>query len=150
MSEARDALPGDPLLDDAAFRRATGVRRATFAEMLALLTTAEQKRRRRGGRKPKLSVADRLLMALMYLREYRTYFHIAQTYRVSEPTCYRTCRWVEETLVRSRAFRLPGRKALLDSGTVFEVVAIDATETSVERPQKASGGSTPERRSATP
>ena len=137
-------------LDDAAFRRATGVARATFAEMLLVLTRAEQERRKRGGTKPKLSLPDRLLMALMYLREYRTYFHIAQTYRVSEPTCYRTCCWVEDTLVRSHAFRLPGRKALLDSGTVFEVVAIDATETPVERPQKDSGGSIPERRSATP
>ena len=69
---------------------------------------------------------------------------------MSEATCYRTCCWVEDTLVRSHTFRLPGRKALLDSGTVFEGVAIDATETPVERPQKDSGGSTWERRSATP
>ena len=136
-------------LDEARFRRATGVRRSTFTAMLTLLTAAEEERRRRGGAKPKLSVADRLLMALMYLREYRTYFHVAQTYRVSEATCYRTCCWVEQTLIRSASFRLPGRKTLLDSDAVFAVVAIDATETPVERPQKSNGGSIRERKSAT-
>lgn len=32
-----------------------------------------------GGREPKLCLPDRLLLTLMYWREYRTQFHICQT-----------------------------------------------------------------------
>lgn len=75
-------------------------------------------------------------MSLEYLREYRTYFHLSQSYQVSESTCYRTCRWVEEVLVQSTLFRLPGRKALLKSESAYEVILVDTTESPVERPQK--------------
>lgn len=123
-------------LGEAAFRRATGVKRATFDGMLKILRPAEQQRRKRGGPKPRLTLSDRLLMALMYLREYRTYFHVGQTYGVSEAACFRSCRWIEETLMHSGAYRLPGRKVLLASDVVFEAVLIDVTETPVERPKK--------------
>lgn len=79
---------------------------------------------------------DRLLMTLEYLREYRTYFHIATAYQISESACYRNIRWVEDTLVKHPDFALPGRKALLKSDVNYEVVLIDATETVIERPKK--------------
>src|SRR3954470_2311199 len=123
-------------LDEDGFRRATGVKRATFDGMLKILRPAERERRQNGGPKPKLPLSDRLLMALMDLREYRSYFHIGQTYGVSETACSRSCRWIEETLMRSGAYRLPGRKALLASDTVFETVVIVVTETPIERPKK--------------
>lgn len=123
-------------LRDDAFRRATGVKRATFEGMLTILRSADQQRRKKGGPKPRLTLSDRLLMALMYLREYRTYFHVGQTYGVSETACFRTCRWIEDTLMHSGAYRLPGRKVLLASDGVFETVVIDVTETPVERPKK--------------
>lgn len=56
---------------------------------------------------------DRLLMALEYMREYRTYFHVAASYGVSESSCYRNIRWIEDVLVKHPDFRLPGRKELL-------------------------------------
>ena len=31
----------------------------------------------------------------------------------SESACYRSCRWVEDTLIKSAQFSLPGKKALL-------------------------------------
>jgi len=42
---------------------------------------------------------DRLLMTLEYLREYRTYFHLGQSYGLSESACYRSCRlkWLAKT-----------------------------------------------------
>jgi Helix-turn-helix of DDE superfamily endonuclease len=60
------------------FRRLTGVRRDIFEHMVKILEEEAQLKRQRGGRKTKLCVADMLLMTLEYLREYRTYFHIAQ------------------------------------------------------------------------
>jgi len=75
-------------------------------------------------------------MALEYIREYRTYFHVSQSYGVSESTAYDTIKWIEETLVRHPTFALPGRKALLKSDIEYDVILIDATETPIERPKK--------------
>ena len=118
------------------FRRLIGVRPETFQEMVAILQGAEKKRMSRGGKPHRLKLEDRLLMALEYLREYRTYFHLGQSYGLSESACYRSCRWVEEVLIKSRVFSLPGKKALLKSDTEFEVILIDAAESPIERPKK--------------
>jgi hypothetical protein len=131
------------------FRRLTGVKKGTFEKMLKVLKEAEREKRWHGGRPPKLSLADRLLMTLMYWRENRTYFHIAQTYGLNEGVCWRIIRWVENALIQSGVFRLPGKKELLKDGVDFEVVLIDATETPVERPKKNSVEAIPEKRSGT-
>jgi len=132
-------------LKDSEFKRLTGVQRETFAEMLAVI----EKGLRNFGRPPKLSRADQLLMTLMYWREYRTEFHIAQSYGVCEATVCRTIRKVEDALVRSKKFRLPGKKVLQASDTVFEVVLVDVSEQPVERPKKAKIGITVAKRSIT-
>lgn len=137
------------ILEDEKFRRLTGLRRATFEKMLEILNEADKKKQAKGGRKPKLSLEDRLLMALEYIREYRTYFHVSQSYGVSESTCYETIKWIENTLIRHPDFALPGRKALLKSDVEYELVLLDATETPIERPKKDKGGSIQERRSVT-
>src|SRR5215217_2449060 len=120
-------------LKDTDFKRLTGVQRETFEEMLKVV----EKGLRDFGRPPKLSRADQLLMTLMYWREYRTEFHIAQSYGISEATVCRTIRKVEDTLVRSKNFRLPGKKALQPSDTIFEVILVDVSEQPVERQKEA-------------
>ena len=80
------------------FRRLTGVTRETFEKMVAILIEAQNKRYRRAGRQGGLTIEDKLLMALEYLREYRPYFHLGRSYGVSESACYRACRWVENVL----------------------------------------------------
>lgn len=89
-------------------------------------------------------------MALEYIREYRTYFHVSQSYGVSESTCYETIKWIENTLIKHPDFSLPGRKALLKSDMEYELVLIDATETPIERPQKNKSRFTQEKRNDTP
>ncbi len=79
---------------------------------------------------------DRLLMALEYLREYRTYFHVAKSYGISESTCYRNIKWIEDIVVNHPDFALPGKKALLKSENEYEVVLIDVAESPIERPKK--------------
>jgi Helix-turn-helix of DDE superfamily endonuclease len=133
-------------LNDADFKRLTGVQPETFEEMLAVV----QKGMRNFGRPPKLSRADQLLMTLMYWREYRTEFHIAQSYGISESTVCRTLRKVEDTLVRSKKFRLPGKKALQPSDTIFEIVLVDVSEQPIERPKKVKNGITAAKRSVIP
>jgi hypothetical protein len=121
------------------FRRLTGVQRETFEKMIQILKDAQNMRYKKSGRKGGLELEDKLLMALEYLREYRTYFHLGSSYGLSESACYRACRWVEDTLIKSGQFSLPGKKALLKSDVEYEIVLVDAAETPVERPKKKSG-----------
>ena len=118
------------------FRRVSGVKRFTFNKMIAILEEAEKAKKARGVKPDALPMEERLLMALEYLREYRTYFHVASSYGISGSSCYRNIKWIEDTLIKHPDFGLPGRKALLKSDMEYEVVLIDATETPIERPQK--------------
>ena len=131
-------------LNDGEFKRLTGVRRSTFEKMLEVV----EKGLREFGRPPKLSRADQLLMTLMYWREYRTEFHISQTYGVSEATVCRTIKKVEDVLIQSKQFHLPGKKVLQPSDTVIEIVLVDATEQPIERPKKDNAGTIVAKRSA--
>ena len=126
-------------LDDEKFRRLTGVKRSTFDKMVGILDDSIKNRKVNSGRKKKLSIENSLLMTLEYIREYRTYFHVSQSYGVSESSTYKTIRWVENTLIKHPDFALPGRKALLKSDIEYDVVLIDATETPIERPKKSKG-----------
>jgi hypothetical protein len=73
------------------------------------------KRLAHGGPKPKLCLEAMLLASLEYIKEYRTYAHVATSYGMSESQIFRIIRWVEDTLVKDGTFSLPGRKALLKS-----------------------------------
>jgi len=84
-----------------------------------------------------LSIEDLLLATLEYLREYRTYAHIAASYGIAESNIYRGIKWVEDTLIKDGTFSLPGRKAPLKSDAEYEVILVDATESPIERPKKA-------------
>lgn len=136
-------------LEDDKFRRLTGVKRSTFEKMVSILKEADIKKKAQGGRKNKLCIEDQLLMALEYIREYRTYFHTSQSYGVSESSAYKTIKWVEDTLIKHPDFSLPGRKALLKSDMEYELVLIDATETPIERPKKDRNIITQEKRKNT-
>jgi len=118
--------------------------------MVEILQSAYAEKHRRRGRTPKLSIEDQLLTTLEYLREYRTYAHIAASYGIAESNIYRGIKRVENTLIRDGTFSLPGRKAPLRSEMEYEVILVDATESPLERPPKSKGGSIPGRKSAIP
>lgn len=63
------------------FKRLPGVKQETFELMLSVLRQREQDKKR-SGRPSRLSLADQLLLTLMYWREYRTQFHIAKSYGI--------------------------------------------------------------------
>ena len=95
----------------------------------------------RGGQNT-LSVANQLLLTLQYWREYRTQFHRGLNFGVSEATVCRTIAKVETLLIPSGRFHLPGKRCLLDPEAEFEVVVVDVTEVSIERPKKNSESTT--------
>jgi hypothetical protein len=136
-------------LKDEEFRRLTGVKRSTFEELAHFLREVKTQQKALGGKPNRLVIEDQLLMMLGYWREYRTYFHIGQTYGLSESQAYRIIRWCEDTLKNNPALRLSGRKAVVASDRVFDVILIDATETPIERPKKDNGDTIQAKRSVT-
>jgi len=122
-------------LKEDSFRRLTGIREATFNKMLEILKKEEIKKKNRGGKPNKLLIEDRLIMSLEYWREYRTYFHISKDFGISESSCYRNIKWIEDTLIKEGTFSLPNRKESL-SNTEIEIILVDATESPIERPKK--------------
>lgn len=117
------------------FKRYTGIQKETFNLMLQAWDEYYVGHSN-AGRPPKLTPPDQLLIALQYWREYRTYYHIAKDWGISEATVYRIVHRVETVLMGSGRFRLPGKKQLLSEGEYPDVVVIDVTETPIERPKK--------------
>lgn len=76
-------------------------------------------------------------MTLIYLREYRTMFHIGVAYGLSESNVCRTIKFVEQALISHPSLHLPGKGALTQSDNSLEVVLIDVAETPIERPKKS-------------
>ncbi len=66
------------------------------------------------------------LATLEYLREYRTYVHIAVSYGVHESQIVRCARWVETRLIKDGTFRLPGKKVLLNKDAIIKFGLIKA------------------------
>lgn len=120
------------------FKRLTGVKKEVFAQMLDSVTQHKQSRRKHISRgvAGKLSYADKILLLLMYYREYRTQFHIGITYGISESRVCEIIKEIENILIQDKRFHLRGKKALTRSENTFEVVLVDVTETPVERPKK--------------
>lgn len=116
------------------FKRRFGVQRKTFQVMLDVLQAA-QPSQPIPGQKPKLTCGEQLLVALEYWREYRTYFHIACDWGISEATVCRIVQRVEKTLMDSGKFRIAGKKRLYSETDPPEVVLLDVTETPIERPK---------------
>ena len=117
---------------DDQFRRLTGVKRPVFELMVEVVSGCQ----RSFGRPRKLSVADQVLLNLCYWREYRTQFHVASSFGVSEATVCRTVKKVETALLTDNRFHLPGKKALHDGSLNLTVLVVDASEQRVERPKK--------------
>jgi len=123
-------------LSDSQFQRATGVKRATFNQMLLAVNEFNHQRLHNRGRPSQLSTEDQLLIMLMYYREYRTFLHISITYDISEAQCWRIVRKMEDILIKSQRFHLPGKKKLVEGSMEWEVVVIDVGESPIERPKK--------------
>ena len=113
------------------FKRYTGISWSTFDLMVEQLKMHVPAK----GRPPKLSLEDQILLCLNYWREYRTLFHVATSYGVSEPTASRIVRHVEDCLIKSNLFSLP-KHLPQGEGIDWNVVIVDATEILIQRPKK--------------
>ena len=135
-------------LKEKEFKRLCGVKPVIFQEMVGILRQKLPSSKKRGA-PPKLSTEDQLLIALEYWREYPTYFHIAQAWGVHESTVCRIVHRVEDQLIKSRKFSLPGKKALSSAEREWSAIIIDVGESPIERPKKNQEIITGERRKGT-
>ena len=95
------------------FRRITGVHRAVFEKIVDCVTAAKTKKRKhpKRGNDSALSIENQVLMTLSFWREYRTQEHLSITLNISQSTVSRTIRSIEDILIKSGMFSLPGKKA---------------------------------------
>jgi hypothetical protein len=100
------------------------------------VVSAEKAFHKKMGRPSKLSVEEQILMALEYWREYRTYYHIGTSRGIDETTAMRIIKKVEDRLIKSGLFNLPGKKTLVRENISVERVVVDVTEHEIERPKK--------------
>ena len=128
------------------YKQIFGVSRGTFFKMYKALRREYRKMHAKGGKPPKLSVLDKLIIALMYWREYRTYRHIAFDYDVGKSAIGNAVIWVENTLIKSGLFSLPSQRKLQEDKEL-EIVLIDVTEQPIERPKRGRKNGIPERKS---
>ena len=118
-------------LSDSQFKRYTGISSSIFSLMVEQMQMQIPSK----GRPPKLCLEDQVLLCLNYWREYRTLFHVAASYGVSEPTASRIVRQVEDRLIQSGLFNLP-KDIPKGEGIDWNVVIVDATEIAIQRPKK--------------
>jgi len=137
--DVRNLKPGD-------FKRLCGVTRETFAAMCQVVARYKQLNKR--GRKSNLSIENQMLLTVSFWREYRTLFHLGRDWQLHESNVSRLVRRIEDILIGSGKFSLPGKKRLLISETVKYTI-VDVTESLIERPKKNRSGFTAENASDT-
>jgi hypothetical protein len=122
----------------AKFQRLVGISQEKFTYMVNSLKTyqTELKKcnglKRRGLNRSKVSLEDRLLLTLYYLRHYPTFENLAAIFKISESYCQKIYSKISRML--AKILKLPSRKALLEKG--FKTLIIDVTEQRIERPLK--------------
>ena len=136
-------------LKDKDFKQIIGVQKETYEAMLEELRKAYAEKHKRRGRHAKLPLEDQLFLSLKYWRQYVTQKELAFEFEVGEATAHDVIIWVENTLVKSGIFSLPGKKALCEDAEI-EIVLVDVTESPVERPKKNNGNGIPGKRNGTP
>ena len=125
-------------LSEKNFKRLIGVKKKTFDAMVEELRTSYEEKHKQGGRLPKLTIENQLMLALEYWRQYITFAELGFNYGVAESTAHDITVWVENTLIKCGRFKLPGKKALLEDSEL-RIVLLDVMENPIERPKKTKG-----------
>jgi hypothetical protein len=132
------------------YKEIFGVEKYIFDRLLRLLEVSDTfQRKSTAGRKPQISVLDKLVMTLQYWREYRTYRHIAFDYGVGKSTIGDAVIWVENTVIKSGFCNLKSTRELRENNSKIKIAIIDVTEQEIERPKRGRKIGTPARKSGT-
>jgi hypothetical protein len=133
------------------YKEIFGVEKCVFDRLLRLLDAADTfQRKNKAGRKSRLSVLDKLVITLMYWREYRTYRHIAFDYGVGKTQIGDAVLWVENTVIASGLCNLKSARELRDNPNKIKIAIVDVTEQEIERPKRGRKIGIPGRKSDIP
>ena len=118
------------------FTRLVGVNYGTFEIILNLLKNEltryrQAKSVRRRGVSSSLSIEDRLLLTLTYLRQHHTFLQLGEMFSISESYAHRRYTFITQRLLK--AMDIPNDRAL--TADHLKVIA-DVTEQAIERPLK--------------
>ena len=118
------------------FTRLVGVSYGTFQIILAKLEAEivrfkQKKLVRKRGKTSSLTIADQLLLTLLYLRQYDTFLELGDKFSISESYAQKRYTFISKRL--TKALDLPNEKDLTAKN--LQLVA-DVTEQEIERPQK--------------
>lgn len=118
------------------FTRLVGVNYGTFQIILEkleaeILRYKHQKPMRQRGLKSSLTLADQLLLSLLYLRQYHTFLQLGEMFSISESYAQKRYTFISKRLMK--ALDLPNDKDLTAEN--LKLVA-DVTEQEIERPLK--------------
>ncbi len=118
------------------FTRLVGVNYGAFEIILEKLEaeivrykSAEPMRQR--GLKSSLTIADQLLLTLIYLRQYHTFLQLSEMFSISESYAHKRYAFISKRLLKALA--LPNDKSLITENLKL---VIDVTEQELERPLK--------------
>ena len=119
------------------FKREVGLSLKNFKRLLGKVQRylAEEQERNplsRRGQKSKLSLEDRLLLTLSYLRSYPTFLNLGNQFGIHESYAQKLFHQFSGILVK--VLHVESRSAL--SHTDLKAVVLDVTEQPIERPQR--------------
>jgi hypothetical protein len=120
----------------AEFTRLVGVNFGTFQIILEKLEAEiirykQQKPMRQRGLKSSLTIADQLLLTLIYLRQYHTFLQLGEMFSISESYAQKRYTFISRRLMK--ALDLPNDKSLTAANLKL---IVDVTEQEIERPRK--------------
>jgi len=120
----------------AEFTRLVGVNYGTFQIISAKLEAEiarykQQKPMRQRGLKSSLTIADQLLLTLIYLRQYHTFLQLGEMFSISESYAQKRYCFISKRLMKT--LDLPDDKSLTAEN--LKLLA-DVTEQEIERPVK--------------
>jgi hypothetical protein len=110
----------------------------TLRDQIRACIQAEQEAqplKKRGQKAVTLTVDDKLLLTLMYLRHYPTFAQLGDQFGICESYAHKVYQQCLDRLVK--VCHVPGRKALLDEG--IGAIIVDVTEQPMERPTRQQG-----------
>ena len=118
----------------AEFTRLVGVNYGTFEIILTRLESEiiryKQAKPMRGrGLKSSLTLADQLLLTLIYLRQYHTFLQLSEMFSISESYAQKRYTFISKRLMK--ALDLPNDKLLTTDSLKL---VVDVTEQEIERP----------------
>lgn len=124
--------------DKGYFKRISGLSKGKFNLLRNKINNYEESEinknhmKRRGLKTSKMSLEDRILLTLYYIRHYPTFVNLANVFNISESYCYKIYKRYASILMEVE--KLPNRKEMLDNPQ--EIIIIDVAEQEIERPVK--------------